>query len=410
MPDFEHPAAPLFSGALKGSMVSIERILFKVLQQINTSLDVLLGRALKDTPVFLSFDVEALLIRAPDDHVNRLIWGKTATGEYGIRRLSNILRQHRLKGNFLIDLAACHIHGEGKVREVFDFLLSEGHEVHAHLHPEMLADSWQFGKIGVRGRRFNDLDQFMSVSLLTYTARKFRELAEREPFLFRSGSYLFNRHTIYAAKKAGFSALSNYSVRRNDSILDMESPAREMNPFCWDNGVMEMPVDISSPEKLTWLEFHKRWSKAHRSKASKTFNLVSHSWTLLKRDENDHFTIHAPELEERFHQICAGLSGNARVMGYEEYLRENPPEAVVCSRQLPATEAFNIKRAKRCTACLAIMSPAVLEENRCINCNSTQIIEFNTASYRRALIAKRNRRKVRARVSRPNASESAEGV
>lgn len=363
-----------------------------MLQQIASSLDVLLGRTLKDTPVFLSFDVEALLIRAPDDHVNRLIWGKTATGEYGIRRLSNILRQHKLKGNFLIDLAACHIHGEDKVREVFEFLLSEGHEVHAHLHPEMLADSWQFGRTGVRGRRFNDLDQFMTLSLLTYTARKFRALAQRDPFLFRSGSYLFNRHTISAAKKAGFSALSNYNVRRNGAVLDVESPARAMNPFRWDNGIMEMPVDISSPEKLTWQEFHKRWSNAHRSKASKTFNLVSHSWTLLRRDENDHFMIHAPELEERFQQICAGLSGNARVMGYEEYLTQNPPETIVNGEGLPSVATFNIKRAWRCTACLAIMATCVIEGNMCKNCGSSRIVEFDTASYRRTLQAKRKRR------------------
>lgn len=373
-------------------MIQIPEFQCKMLRKIASGWDVLFGRSLKDTPVFLSFDVEALLIRAPDDHVNRLIWGKTASGEYGIRRLSSILRQHKLKGNFLIDLAACHIHGEEKVREVFDFLLSEGHEVHAHLHPEMLAESWKLERTGVRARRFDDLDQFLTVSLLTYTARKFRDFANRDPFLFRSGSYLFNRHTIDAAKKAGFAALSNYNVRRHNDVLPLESPARAMNPFCWDNGVMEMPVDISSPEKLTWREFHKRWSNVDRTKESRTFNLVSHSWTLLKRDENDHFMEFAPEHEERFHRICQGLSGGARVMGYEEYLTQNPPGTVVDGSGLPTIAPFDIKRAIRCRTCLAIMSPDVLEGGVCKNCGSSKVFPFDSVSYRRAVRAERRKR------------------
>lgn len=363
-----------------------------MLQRLVSSLDVLLGRKLRDTPVFLSFDVEALLIRAPDDHVNRLIWGKTPAGEYGIRRLSDILRQHKLKGNFLIDLAACHIHGEGSVREVFDFLLSEGHEVHAHMHPEMLAESWKLERTGVRARRFDDLDQFLTVSLLTYAARKFRTLANRDPFLFRSGSYLFNRHTIDAAKKAGFSALSNYNARRHAAMLGEESPARAMNPFRWDNGVAELPVDISSPEKLAWPEFLKRWSRAHRFKESKTFNLVSHSWTLLRRNAAGHFMEFAPELEERFHQICEGLSGSARVMGYEEYLAQSPPKVVVDSAGLPSIAPLNITRAKRCHACLAVMSPDVLEKGECKNCGSSRIVDFDSASHRRSMAIRRRKR------------------
>lgn len=349
-----------------------------MLQRIASSLRSFFSPAVKDAPVFISFDVEALLIRAPDDHVNRLIWGKTAGGEYGIRRLSDILRQHKLRGNFLVDLAACHIHGEKKVQEVFDFLLGEGHEVHAHLHPEMLADSWKHERTGVKGRRFDDLDRFMTESLMKYTAQKFRDLARRDPFLFRSGSYLFNRHTVDAAKSAGFSALSNYNVKRHDAALAPDSLARRMDPFCWDNGVIEVPVDISSPERLTWHEFQKRWSVACRSKDSKIFNLVSHSWTLLKRDENGHFMDFAPELEERFHRICEGLSGKAQVLGYEEYLTKYPPEITVERNPLPSIVPFRITKARRCLSCFAIMSPDVLEGKICKNCGSERVVAFDS--------------------------------
>lgn len=363
-----------------------------MLQRIASSLDSFFGRALTDTPVFISFDVEALLIRAPDNHVDRLIWGKTATGEYGIRRLSSILLQHKLRGNFLIDLAACSIYGDEKVREVVDFLLSEGHEVHAHMHPEMLADSWKLERTGVRGRRFDDQDRFMTFSLLTFAARKIKEFTQRDPFMFRSGSYLFNRHTVDGAKRTGFAALSNYNARRHASLLGGETPAKAMEPFCWDNGVFEMPVDISSPEKLSWSEFRRRWSQAQHAKESQTFNLVSHSWTLLKRDENGHFMEFDPQLEERFHTICEGLSGSARVLGYEEYFRGNPPKTVVDGSALPTVAHFSIKRAFRCRNCLAIISLDVLSGNVCKSCGSPEIFAFDSASHRRAYLEKTRRR------------------
>ena len=108
---------------------------------------------------FISFDVEALPIRAPEDALDTLIWGKTKQGEYGIARLSRILGEHGLKGNFLIDMAAVELYGDAPLREVCGFLQSEGHEVHAHLHPELLADRWGFKRLGIRQRRMAEMDQ-----------------------------------------------------------------------------------------------------------------------------------------------------------------------------------------------------------------------------------------------------------
>src|SRR5690606_31445202 len=64
---------------------------------------------------FLSFDVEALPARAPSDWVQRLVWGKLDTGSYGIGRICDVVEQHGLRANFMIDYSSCERDGEAGV-------------------------------------------------------------------------------------------------------------------------------------------------------------------------------------------------------------------------------------------------------------------------------------------------------
>lgn len=300
---------------------------------------------------FISFDVEALPIRAPADAVNTLIWGKTPDGEHGIRRLSRILREHKLKGNFLVDMAGVELYGEAALREVCAFLQSEGHEVHAHLHPEVLAGQWGFKRLGIRPRRMAEMDEGLSDMLLAFTADRFTRVAEAEPFLFRSGGYFFNAHTIAAAKKAGFQALSNYNAVRHENILMYEPVAERMTPFSWDGGIAEIPVDISSPEKSSWQSFQQKFNLTQKKMPRPTCNLVFHSWSLLRRNERGFHLEFGPELEEQFQKICAFLTANTRVSGYREYLQCQVPLPVASSKRCLTHRAIPIPVSKFCRSC-----------------------------------------------------------
>lgn len=93
---------------------------------------------------FLSFDVEALPGRHPEgtDAIDRLIWGKVANKEYGLRRICRILGEHNLQVSFMIDMAACALYGDKAMRQVGDYLRNQGHELQVHLHSEWLLRQW----------------------------------------------------------------------------------------------------------------------------------------------------------------------------------------------------------------------------------------------------------------------------
>lgn len=282
-------------------------------------------RTKKERPVsFISFDVEALPGRAEKDPVDRLIWGRFDGGEYGIPRICRILNQHGIKGNFLIDFAACLLYGDRAVREVVQFLLLQDHEVHVHLHSEWVVRKWMLGcKEWVGGPVAMDmLDEELNLSVLKYAVFKYRSLVERDPLVFRAGGYRFNAETVDAARQLGFKACSNFNSSRHAAAWSSKEPAILNNePFRWQNGLIELPVDFS-PEPLThdWEKYQGIFDRAMSRKRVKTFNLTLHSWSLLTRGTGKRFLGFSAAHEERLHQICEHLKEQTQPMGYSEYL------------------------------------------------------------------------------------------
>lgn len=269
---------------------------------------------------FLSFDVEALPGRADNNHVDKLIWGKVGENEYGIRKLCGILNEYNVKGNFLIDLSGSIIYGDQSMREIGEYILSQGHELHVHLHSEWLVRPW-----GIRGQfngppGMNQLDQNINTHFLKWSFFKFKQLFNFDPEVFRCGSFCFNEHTIRAAKEAGYKCLTNFSIDRHNKYFISDGPAARNEPFVWQNGLIELPVDFS-PEPLTFdIERYFGWfARSMIRKDICTFNLVMHSWSLLKK-EGDFFNTPEPAHEERLRYIIEHLKENTKILGYSEYL------------------------------------------------------------------------------------------
>jgi SAM-dependent methyltransferase len=284
---------------------------------------------------FISFDVEALPGRATENLLERLVWGQLAGGEYGIRRLSKVLSMHRLKGNFLLDFGMCLLYGDKAVQQIAQFLLEEGHEVHAHLHSEWIVRKWGLegtwrGPLGM-----DRIDQSLSDALMQYTAWKYESLTGLAPKVFRAGGYLFSDKTITAAKRSGFRLLSNYNSSRHAASWTLPECTAHNAPFRWNNQLLELPVDFS-PEPLSfdWGKYIGWYERARTRKTEKTFNLVLHSWSLLKRN-GEYFDAYAAEHEERLHQICEHLQTHTTPLGYEEYLQRREAEL----ERLPSVDA-----------------------------------------------------------------------
>lgn len=328
----------------------------------------------KDCPIsFISFDVEALPGRAEKDPIDRLVWGRFDGEEYGISRICDILDQYGIKGNFLIDFSACLLYGDKPVREAIQFLLSHGHEVHVHLHSEWVVRKWKLqckewsgGPVGMEM-----LDEALNQSVLQYAVFKYRSLAGREPIVFRAGGYRFNAGTVNAARKLGFTACSNFNSSRHAGVWSSAEPAILNNePFRWQNGLVELPVDFS-PEPLTheWEKYLGSFDRVLSRKHIKTFNLTLHSWSLLTREASGHFVGFSAAHERRLQEICEHLKNHSQPMGYSEYLSlaVDLPKTVDC-RCLLSPPSIT-ERTNHCNICGATYGKP-LSNDICPSCES----------------------------------------
>jgi len=325
---------------------------------------------------FLSFDVEALPGRVADaeNHLDRLIWGKVDGEEYGITRICKVLQQYKIKGNFFVDFSACLLYGDKEIQRVVDYLLTEGHEVHAHLHSEWVIRKWGLDGIGIKAGGFDEIGFPLTKSLLSFTAWKYRLLTGKDPSFFRPGGFLFNRQTALAAKETGFKGMSIYNDHRHGSLAVSSLPDAMMEPFVWENGLMEIPVDLS-PEPLNHpiVNYFFVYDRVRERKQNKTFNLVLHSWSLLKRDEHGHHLSFAAEHEERLHLMCSHLTSVSDLFGYNDYIEQFRPSAVYSTESIKGVEDERIlvrDDVASCVICGAIIATRILKNDVCLSCGS----------------------------------------
>jgi SAM-dependent methyltransferase len=318
---------------------------------------------------FISFDVEALPGRASEDPINRLIWGKVNGAEFGIRRISSILKQHKIKGNFLIDFAMSALYGDKVVAEIGNFILEQGHELHVHLHSEWLVRKWNIKGLFNGPAGLNQLNSQLNRQFLQFSAFKYAQLFGLNPICFRGGGFHFNEHTVEAAHAAGFTALSNFDCYRHREDWAVSEEGMNNEPFKWKNGLIEIPVDFS-PEPLSfqWEKYEGHFGRVCSRKRRKTFNLTLHSWSLLKRS-GELFEQIAPDHEERLHRICEHLTSNTEPMGYADWLAM-PNDAPALTNYTCKGSIVEVPEKEHvCTMCGAVFGEK-LPNDVCLGCGS----------------------------------------
>jgi hypothetical protein len=317
--------------------------------------------------IFLSFDVEAAPERTAADRIDRLVWGRFGGHEYGISRICRILEEYGLIGNFMIDFVTCAIQGDAALQAIIDHLRGRGHEVHLHLHPEYLDPSLGYVLNGHPVQM--DRTPFdMSTSLLELALENYTRFVGKGPYVFRAGGYRVNDHAVRAAGEVGIHALTNVKPHTIGDVASGGDEIPNREPFVWDNGVIEIPVDASSPEVSQFRTYVERYREAlARKSAYPTFNVVMHSWSLTRRNGEGHHDSPAPEHEDRFRQICEHAARHGRVRGYAEYIGSLAP------RQLPVRRVAQIRVAQRrgqvtCTICDARFEGPDVAGGRCPSC------------------------------------------
>jgi hypothetical protein len=240
------------------------------------------SRKPEDKPLTLvSVDVEALPGRAESEMVDRLIYGIFGHGRYGIELLCDIFAEYGVRATFFVDYATCCLHGEKGIYQAAELLLERGHDVQLHMHSEVLVRHFDWAHDRSKFPGFENLSYSTTAQVIEYGVRKFRENLGYSPRIFRPGGMKKGLNTYAACKALGFEAVSA-AYRHYDPA--QWAVAERDGLYLWENGLVEIPLDIALDPLVRWTPFETTVKKLFATKKRKLVSLLLHSTSLLYRE------------------------------------------------------------------------------------------------------------------------------
>lgn len=252
--------------------------------------------------------------------MQRDLYGQIDGHTVGLDYQLNMLSQHRLKANFMVEslFAAAPEVGEQPLREIVQAILSGGHDPQLHVHPEWL-------------QHIPDVHvPYRNHLLCEYTAREQEavvrfasELLERagapRPVAFRAGGFAANADTLAALARCGIRFDSSFN-RTYEGGKCRLPPPKFPGHLTDYNGVQELPVAVFEdfvghfrPAQLCACSTAEMIHALTTAEAAgwEYFVIVSHSFEMLARRRH---ATKSPvirwDVVERFERLCQFLDQN----------------------------------------------------------------------------------------------------
>ncbi len=332
--------------------------------------------------VAITVDVEAHPIRAAENHVTRLIWGRQNGREAGIQTMMDIADKYGVPMTFFLDYPEAELYGED-LMDVGREILRRGHDLEPHCHAEYLM------------KRLFGLDDRLAVRLPTATPEQSRAIVDAcvkrhvditgtFPPAYRSGAYMLGVNYLNALRDAGIAIDASYN------LLCPESPMLLglRGAFRWRNGLRELPVPIvphfrNLNRLVPWnfnsqpflsgnlqqnLDVHRdflhAWFTRHGDGAVAT--LILHSWSFWKMDANGYFTTPDDEMVELFSALLTMLREEFEVVSVGQVAEKEKaspaslelvesalraPFCPVCHEPASHFQNYNSNFKRRCPFC-----------------------------------------------------------
>ena len=286
--------------------------------------------------IMITIDTEAQPGRAPDRHVDRLIWGKQDEGDLGITKMMDIADRHNVKLCFFLDYAEYDLYGE-ELLNVGREIDRRGHDLELHIHPELIPSSFYKDK-GLRaGRQFARLDASACQALAEHILDLHNRVSSRPAIAFRGGGYRFSPDILQALYAGGVKYSSNDNAYYDLGLL----PPAIRAPFTWECGMVELPV--SGVDGFLNLEgflpyyfdmgalSNARYTLArcvsrHVKFVEKVFDeqakgpcvMVLHSWSFQNKNEEGHIIVANVEAAQRFDRLLKKLLAEHEIITFRD--------------------------------------------------------------------------------------------
>jgi len=244
------------------------------------------------------------------------IYGRTATGDFGVPFTCDVLKDHGLTGVFFVETLFSTRFGATPLAEIVGLISEASQEVQLHLHTEWVDESRVPLVAGSDVKRqhlrcFSMEDQSI---LIAAGIEQLKEAGACGVNAFRAGNFGFNADTLRGLAAAGIP----YDTSYNASLFGLDSGVMPgvtiVDPIEYA-GVSEYPMTVFNDgtrtlrhAQLTACSYRELegllWEALETGRSS--FVLLSHGAELLNRARNRPDDI----VVKRFRKLCSFLDKN----------------------------------------------------------------------------------------------------
>lgn len=173
------------------------------------------------------------------DPIDKLIWGNTNDGYYGIERIMDEFEKIGVHILFFLDFAEAWDYGEERIKKVAERIIARGHDVGVHIHPDHMADKnrmflWEYS-----------YDE--QKDIIRKCTELYEQLIGRKPLSFRAGKYGANRNTLDILDELGYKY--DFSEYYGQKWCGIDPPITVNSPVKY-KGIIEFPVTMHRSIKL----------------------------------------------------------------------------------------------------------------------------------------------------------------
>lgn len=175
--------------------------------------------------------------------LDRTVFGKHDSGQYGIPLIMDILDVHGFKATFFTEVFCAHVLGRGPVAEVLQYIRERGHDTQLHLHP-----TYRYYSDFRRGLPRCETDLMCQLPpeeqgrLIREGVTLFRELSGHAPRAYRAGCYGASEITLGALRENGVVIDCSYNLAYQGVTCGFAMQA--LNAPAVIDGVYEFPVTV----------------------------------------------------------------------------------------------------------------------------------------------------------------------
>jgi hypothetical protein len=220
------------------------------------------------------------------------ILGQCAAGAFGIGWQMDQMEACGVKGVFFVDPMSGLVLGEQVIADIVGAIVSRGHEIALHIHPEWLRwvkDSPVDGRLGQSIASFGYDDQ---VTLLRLAKDMLVRAGAPNPVAFRAGNFGANDDSLMALAAIGIAWDSSFTPGGREACSGISLPSGLTHPVR-HAGIIEVPVSglFDRPGRFRPAQVcavsaaEMRAALNHAAESDHpVFNIVTHSFEMLSRD------------------------------------------------------------------------------------------------------------------------------